>query len=151
MDERIDRLKSINNIINDLAVLKRRTLQSTDEQWGEFSRSQRELVGILLRHPHGISIKELARIIRVSSSAITQRVESLEKHKLVERHISTMDNRYVKLLLSKKALAILRKTLPVFARDVDKHYLHVLDDGELKQFESLLAKIAHIIEPKQTK
>jgi MarR family transcriptional regulator, organic hydroperoxide resistance regulator len=149
MDEKIDRLKSISNIINDMAVLRRRTVQSTDEWWGEFSRSQRELVGILLRHPRGISVKELARIIKVSSSAITQRVETLEKLKLIERHSSPMDNRYVSLLLSKKAHTILRKSLPSFSKQVDKHYLHILDDSELKQFEGLLAKIAHVIEPKQ--
>jgi len=149
MDERVDRLKSIANIMNDMAVLRRRTVHSTDEWWSEFSRSQRELVGILVRYPKGISIKELARIIKVSSSAVTQRVESLEKLKLVERHSSPMDNRYVNLQLSKKAHMLLRKSLPSFSRQVDEHYFHVLDDGELKEFEGLLAKIAHIIEPKQ--
>lgn len=149
MSEQVDRLKSITNIINDMAVLRRRTVQSTDEWWGEFSRSQRELVGILMRHPRGISIKELAHIIKVSSSAITQRVETLEKLKLVERHSSPKDNRYVNLLLSKKAHGILKKSLPSFSKQVDKHYLHVLNDDELQQFEGLLAKVAHTIEPKQ--
>ena len=149
MDERVDRLKSIANIINDLAVLRRRTLQGTDEWWGDFSRSQREMVGILLRYPRGINIKDLARIIKVSSSAITQRVEALEKMNIIERHSSPMDNRYVNLQLSKKAHSLLRKSMPSFSKQVDKHYLHVLDDIELKQFETLLDKIAHVIEPKQ--
>ncbi len=149
MNEQKDRLESISNIIGDMGVLRRRTVQSTDEWWGEFSRSQRELVGILLRHPRGINVKELARILRVSSSAITQRVEGLEKLQLVERHSSPMDNRYVSLSLSKKAHILLRKSMPSFSKQVDKHYLHVLDDAELKQFEELLAKIAHVIEPRQ--
>ncbi|HMI09731.1 MAG TPA: MarR family transcriptional regulator [Candidatus Saccharimonadales bacterium] len=147
----MNRAKMIVNIVSDFAVLRRRSSQIMDSWWKGYSRSQRELLGILARHPEGTSIKELASIVGVSSSAITQRVESLQKLDLVERNMSSHDNRFVRVALSKKAFDGLRKALPSYARFADKSYFHTLDDEELKQFSLLMGKLAQGIEPTTNK
>ena len=143
----MNRAKTINNIVNDFAVLRRRSTQMMDKWWEGYSRSQRELLGILVRHPNGTSVKELARILDVSSSAVTQRVESLEKLDLVERSMSSHDNRFVKVALSKRTLEGLDEAVQSYSQHADNNYFHALDDLELKQFSKLMGKIAQTIEP----
>jgi DNA-binding MarR family transcriptional regulator len=147
----MNRTKTISGILNDLAVVRRRSSKIMDNMWEEFSRSQREMVGILVRYPHGTSIKELARVLSVSSSAVTQRVESLEKLDIVQRSMSSHDNRFVSVELTKCGVELLNKKVPVYARHTDKEQFYILNDAELLQFSKLIGKIAHVIEPVQNK
>ena len=143
----VNRTKIIGTFVNDLAVLRRRSLQAMERWSGTLSQPQRELLGILARHPEGVSVKGIARIINISSSAVTQRVESLERMGLVARHIASRDNRFVTVTLSRSGAEKMNSALPSLSQFVDEDYLHVLSDVELEAFGQLLRKVAHSIEP----
>ncbi len=78
--------------------------------------------------PEGISLKELADAMRLTSGAVSAMVESLVRKKCLERHISEEDRRSVRIRLSaegRQAISeagdaldrIIRDSLAVFPPD----------------------------------
>jgi DNA-binding MarR family transcriptional regulator len=143
----VDRVKTIGGLMNSIAVLRRESLQLLDNIPDAPAHAQRELIGILMRNPKGVNVKDIAKIAKITSSAATQRVESLEKLGLVRRHVSPVDNRYAVVTFTPYGQKEAGKSLTKFARSLDASCLHLLSDEELKSLGSLLGKVAHFLEP----
>lgn len=146
-EKKITRVKEIGRVMNNIAVLRRESIQRVEEIPGAPAPAQRELIGILLRHPKGITIKDIARIARVTSSAATQRVEVLERMGVAVRNSLPYDNRVVSVALTSLGKKKAEGKLKRFAQSLDRSCLHVLDDEELKILNSLLTKVSQVLEP----
>ena len=147
MRPEVKRAKAIGDALNYMAAVRRESLELLNDIPDVPSAAQRELLGILLRHSRGITVKEIARITKITSSAATQRVEQLEKRGLIERRISTRDNRYVTIQLSLLGRRRVARHLILFSQRLDNSCMHVLSDHELLQLHALLTKVAHNLEP----
>lgn len=94
----------------------------------------------IISHTEGISVKELAAKLQVTSGAVTQFVDVLVEKGLVERTEDSIDRRIQRVQLTnttKKTFEefhtqYLQQAVPIF---------NVLTDLELTQLTSLLAKI----------
>ena len=90
-----------------------------------------------VRKQKKVSIKELAALLDITSSAATQIVDGLVKKGFLVRERSRQDRRMQKITLSRKSLIQMEKSMkkicPLF---------NALDDDELTEYCRLTAKIA---------
>jgi DNA-binding MarR family transcriptional regulator len=104
------------------------------------SKPQADILFVISEHKEGISVKELAKIINVTSGAITQFINSLVEKNLVERREDTKDRRILQLHLTSQAQEKFR--------DFKKQYFHAvnpafdaLSDKEIETLIALLRKV----------
>ncbi len=105
--------------------------------------SQQELlICVAHRHADGITIKELAEQLQVTSGAITQMVDALEAEGFIERREDEHDRRSVRIFFARKA----HKQFGHF-KTAKLHFLgqmlEPLDDTEIEQLIALLTKISN--------
>lgn len=145
---KINRIEAGSSIMRSFAVLRRKSTQIMRTWTTKYSDSQRELIGILARRSvSGMSIKEIAQVLQVSSSAATQQVDSLDKLGYIERHPSKKDGRSVRIYLSEKANKHLAANIPEFIDEIEEAFLKTLTDRELARLDTLLKKVADQLDP----
>lgn len=103
-------------------------------------RSQAFVFFCLSRDKGGMAVKDLAAKAHVSSGAITQLLNPLVKHGLLERFEDKNDRRIVRVKLSTKAHAEV-KALRQTQFDEIVHIFDGLSDKEITQLVALLQKI----------
>lgn len=104
------------------------------------TRPQIHLLFHVSRSKDGVSVKELAEAMQVTSAAITQFTDELVAQELLERHEDPNDRRSVRLVLSQKAHDSFRlfkrryfeRVCPAFQK---------LTDSELRRLSELVGKI----------
>jgi len=96
----------------------------------------------LRRQGRGCSLSpsELAGEMMLSTSAMTSRLDRLEKHKLIKRHVDPKDRRGLKIILTDQGFR-LADELVVSHVDAEKRLLKSLSDEECNQLRTLLKKI----------
>jgi DNA-binding MarR family transcriptional regulator len=103
---------------------------------------QQLLMCVAHRRDDGITIKELAEQLQVTSGAVTQMVDALETEGFIERREDPDDRRSVRIFFAKKA----HKQFGHFKTaklNFLGQLLEPLDDEELEQLISLLTKISN--------
>lgn len=88
----------------------------------------------------GLTISEIADQIGVSRSAITQIVDIMIEHGLVERIENPVDKRSVKIILTEKSKRYLKEYRTKMI-EMASHTFEPLDDKELEAFHNTLCKI----------
>ncbi len=92
-----------------------------------------------------LRMHELAQAIALSRSGLTRLVDRLEAAELLYRERMAADRRGAFAVLTDKGLAELRKTWPVYAQGIMKHFAQHLSDNEVhllaEVFQRLLANI----------
>ncbi len=109
---------------------------------GEFklSRPQVMILFFMAKKKEGVSSKDLATFLNVTSGAITQFIDALVEKKLVKREEDAKDRRSLRLTLTISA----RNKFAVFKKNYYKSVSPLfkeLNEKEIRQFISLLNKI----------
>lgn len=138
MDEKRQQL--IKEIIEVMAVM-RRNMGARQQRYSRrhLNPAQAELLHIIARH-EGLSIKEIADILKITGSAVTQHVESLVKAGFVVREVDPKDRRTVRVKLSGEGA----KKIKMFKEYHLQKFIELLSplsEEELKTFRDLNRKI----------
>ena len=98
----------------------------------------------LVKENEGLSLKELAAILGISSSAATQQVNYLVKRGYLIRELNDADRRFIKISLSKE----MSNPIGVFENSLIERFTEFfseLTDEELDLYSKLNSKIANQI------
>ena len=137
-----DRKQKIEELLEGMRAMRRnmpfRGIESnkmpriTPSQWG---------VVMLIGQRGKVSMKDVAKVLHMTSSAVTQLVDGLVENGYVEREESAEDRRTVMLALTKKT----KKQVAKMKGHMVKRFLEVFDvltDKEFYQFCALQKKIS---------
>lgn len=131
--------------------------------WRELLRSHADLLALLDRQldaEHGLSLaeyevlavlseapdermrlSELARQVLISPSALTRRLDRLERRGLVQRQRCPHDARGSYAVLSRKGRKQLVAAAPTHVRGVRRHFVDRLTPAQLQAVAAALAKV----------
>lgn len=129
-------------------LLKRVAFVFKNMAWGRSSligklrlnRSEVEILFLASRSKIGLTVKDLAEKLNVTSGAITQFVDILFEKGLIEREEDQKDRRILRIKFSKLA----QKKFSEFKKEYFSLISPIfknLSDGELRQLSALLGKI----------
>jgi DNA-binding MarR family transcriptional regulator len=106
------------------------------------SPPQARLVFTIAKHQtEGISVKDLANLVKYTPGAITQFVDILIAKDLVRREEDSNDRRIVRLKLTPSARSQMNKFRKALLSSTAVKF-SVLSDEELRQLQALLAKVS---------
>ena len=110
--------------------------------FGEFklSRPQAMILFFIAKHKEGVSSKDLAEFLDVTSGAITQFIDALVEKKLVKRKEDSEDRRISRMTLTRCA----KEKFTVFKKNYYKSVspaFNKLSEKEIERFSLLLNKI----------
>jgi DNA-binding MarR family transcriptional regulator len=135
----------VEGIIDRIAGLDKRVRRSMEETLAEFDLTHGEfkVLGWLRHGPH--SPGELAANAELSSGAMTNRIDQLERAGLVERTPDPTDRRGIQVTATQKGLDL---WLTAFAAQAEKEKLFAstLDADEKSQLNSLLRRLMLTLE-----
>ena len=106
------------------------------------SPAQREVLRQLFPHHDGMNVKDLAEELGISSSAVTQHIDELEKIGFVTREVSPDDRRSVIVKMSARGRQRTNLVLKEIAKQFEDR-LRVLSDKELETFLHLIEKLTN--------
>lgn len=112
--------------------LQRQVHELTPSQW---------LAVSVIARATAASVKDIREALGVSSSAVTQLVQELEKGGYVEKHLDPSDRRSQRIMLSPSA----RRAAAAMKRSMLSHadtLFSVLDDAEFATYVALHKKVA---------
>jgi DNA-binding MarR family transcriptional regulator len=135
----IDRKKLIDELLEDIHSMRRRFLMESQRLAGDVTFSQLILLQMIGR-AQGISIKDIAGKLGVTSSAATQIVDGLVKKGYLTREGDPNDHRALKIKLD---VAGTEKLKSIRNRHLAKLYaiFDTLEDDELEVYCRLSRKI----------
>lgn len=88
-----------------------------------------------------LRMNELAEAVVLSPSGLTRLVDRLEAEGLLRREACGEDRRCQYAVITRKGLAGLRETWPVYAKAIAKHFGDRLDDGEIEALRGALSRV----------
>jgi DNA-binding MarR family transcriptional regulator len=94
-----------------------------------------------------LRLHELARAVVLSRSGLTRLVDRLEAANLLRREPDPTDRRGAFASLTDDGYEALRRTWPAYARGIQEHFGHHLDDGEAETVSGILGRVADDEEP----
>jgi len=103
-------------------------------------RPQAGILFFIARRKTGVSVKDLAEMLNVTSGAVTQIIDDLVEKDLVRREEDAADRRVLKITLTKKAENRFKEFKKNYFISV-KPLFDNLDDKEISELLSLLQKI----------
>jgi len=137
----ISRKQIIEEIISSFRVIKRKIM--AENQWSpqrqHITPTQVQILLIVMHH-EGISVKEIAKILSISSSAVAQLVNGLVENGYLIRENSPDDHRFVQIKLSCEIKKHAKAMKARFLRKVSTLF-DALDDNEIVQYNNLNKKI----------
>ena len=137
-----NRRKIVEEITEDLYSIRRKMASETHSLFDEMQITHPQW--IVLHHvkrSNIISIKDLANLLNITSSAATQIVDGLVKRELLLRKRNKEDRRILDIELSGKAISKFDSIKSTSFSTLSALF-DVLDDGELKKYRDLNNKIA---------
>lgn len=127
-----------------LFATKRISSIMSDQVFNDLSLEQFAILRILY-HRDSMRASELAEILGVNKSAITVKVEKLEKKRLITRERDQEDRRNIHLHLSEKGQRVYKDGETKIENFVSS-YLNELDPRDFELFINLYEKILTIIQ-----
>lgn len=136
-----DRKRLVHEIFEGIVFLRRKisSFQRFSPGVGNLPPAQGIVLRIVARQDN-LSIKEIAEIMRVSGSAITQLVDSLVKAGFLMREVNPRDRRTLRISLTDDGRSKLEE-FKKFHRENLGQVLSPLSDQDLETFRNLLWKI----------
>jgi DNA-binding MarR family transcriptional regulator len=145
----LDRKGQIGELLANLNALRRMVMRYRDSylQQRNLTYSQLWVLHVVKEHD-GIGVKEIADLLGITSSAVTQLVDTLVKRGYLSRERSSEDRRALKVRLSDQG----QKQVEVKQMKNLEKLFAVFDDEELLQYCELSKKIINrILESKKEK
>jgi DNA-binding MarR family transcriptional regulator len=139
----VKREEHLKSLIEKMGAIVRGMYASNDFPFGEcrVSGQQIRILFYLSRRKEGVSVKELAEYLNVTSGAVTQFIDLLVEKKLARREEDASDRRLLRIRLTEKA--------GTGFTDFKKHYFlkvsrafDSLDDGEIHTLVALLDRVS---------
>ncbi|MCH8821549.1 MarR family transcriptional regulator [Patescibacteria group bacterium] len=107
----------------------------------QFGRGHMELIFHLRKHEkEGFSVKDLAKLLKVTSGAITQMVDHLVEKGFLKREEDQIDRRYQRIKFSDKAIKKFGFLRERYNSSISAAFKN-LNDKELRSLIELLGKI----------
>lgn len=139
----LDRRKQIADLIDSFRAVHKALFKIAPSFLSEHSMTYTQMVILsLVKGNEGLSVKELAGTLGITSSAATQQVDTLVKRGYLIREQSDADRRFVKIRLSGE----MDKQVDIFqARFVQQFisFFNELSDEELALYCELNGRIAN--------
>lgn len=107
----------------------------------KLSRPQASILFFIDKHQDGVSAKELATFLNVTSGAITQFIDPLVEDKLVKREEDSQDRRLIRITLTKETKLKLNTFKKKYHKSVSATF-DALTEPEIEQFIHLFDKLA---------
>lgn len=114
------------------------------------SQTEARILMYIAQSKDGISVKELAAALQVTSGAVTQTVDGLVENGLVTRRESKSDRRVLQIILTSQA----RKKVDAFQKQYIQDIAPVfetLNNTEITQLTTLLTKVSNLKEKEVNK
>lgn len=89
-----------------------------------------------------LRMRDLARYVILSRSALSRLVDRLEAHGYLARERAGDDRRGAYAVLTDTGQAELERTWPVYGREIQRHFARHLSEEELELLRSLTRRIA---------
>lgn len=93
---------------------------------------------------------ELARLMNISPSAISQMLNKMEKHKLIRRFINQENRREIYVELDVEGMEYMNTSQRVELSIIEKYYAKLSFD-DLKELKNIMSRFKIIIEKEQMK
>ena len=145
----LDRKEQIGELLANLNAVRRMVMRYRDSylQQRNLTYSQLWVLHVVKEHD-GIGVKEIADLLGITSSAVTQLVDTLVKRGYLSRERSPEDRRALKVRLSDQG----KKQVDVLQMKNLEKLFDVFDDEELLKYCELNKKIINrILESKKGK
>ena len=136
-------VKSLHTIKRSLVACSVHKASSKKEKLVSITHAQWAVLGILME-TEKMALKEIAKALRITSSAATQLVDGLVAHGYLVREIDPSDRRAFHVSIAKKYKIHMRK-MKAKAIDQFTNVFTALTDTELVQFAKLHKKIVEHI------
>ncbi len=145
----INRKKQISDIIENFRTVYKAMARIAPSFFRNLDISPTQMFILsLLKENQGISLKELADMLYISSSAATQQVNDLVKRGYLNRETNDADRRYIKIKLCEERSDQIR----LFEDRMIEEFTGLFDeltDDELSLYRKLNNKITHQILQRQ--
>jgi DNA-binding MarR family transcriptional regulator len=134
----------VEGLVDRIVGLSRRFLRALDETLAEFNLDNAEwkLIGLLTRcgDLHRSSPSKLARMMELSSGAMTNRLDRLEEAGLIRRLPDPNDRRGIQVEVTEEGRHLYEATVGVQAKK-EALVAAALSDAEKKQLNALLRRM----------
>ncbi|WP_067857763.1 MarR family winged helix-turn-helix transcriptional regulator [Nocardia shimofusensis] len=120
-----------------MATLNRQLLRDCDLTFGEY----RILVLLSEAPGHALRMSELADGVLSSRSRLTHQIRGMESRGLVRRSSCPRDGRGVLAQLTDTGLRTLRTAAPGHVEAVRRHFVDLLDPGELDTIHQVFTRV----------
>ena len=115
---------------------------TAEDIWADVSMREYDVLYTLSKCPEPVRLSELNRHVLLSQPALSRLVDRLADRGLVERCSDPADGRGVRLSLTEAGRAVQRQVGRQHARGVARAMTAGLDPAELRQLETICAKLA---------
>ena len=115
---------------------------AAEDNWADVSMREYDVLYTLSKCPEPVRMSELNRHVLLSQPALSRLVDRLAERGLVERCADPADGRGVRLSLTAAGQAVQRQVGRRHARGVARAMTAGLDPAELRQLETICAKLA---------
>jgi len=115
---------------------------AAEDIWADVSMREYDVLYTLSKCPEPVRLSELNRHVLLSQPALSRLVDRLADRGLVERCSDPADGRGIRLSLTEAGRAVQRQVGRQHARGVARAMTAGLDPAELRQLETICAKLA---------
>lgn len=141
----MDRKQYIASILEGLHAVFQAVVRTAPAILDEFGITHTQMFILsYIKENEDVSVKQLARMMGITSSAATQQVNGLVKRGFLVREESNIDRRLVKIRLAEK---IVKRTEQLQEQLLDRicDFFSVVNDEELEQYYRIQSKIVERI------
>ncbi len=151
MKLRYEKAQKISALVIDLEVIDRKLVQIRAEiTKNPLTQKQLDLIGLLIRNPKGLTIKDIAEELGVTSSAVVQTIDSFGERKLIARRTDSKDKRSSIAYISERGQRYIRDNLEEFAKEYNDRLFGALSPEEFDQFVDLAHRVVKYSDSKCT-
>ena len=136
---KVEREMLIGSVTERMGSLIRSIYASQEFQFGKTKVGGQyiRILFFLVRNKEGVSVKQLAETLHVTSGAVTQFIDALVSKRLVTRGEDSVDRRMHRLRLSESAIRDFGDFQRLYNEIVNRAFAP-LDDEELRKLAALL-------------
>ncbi|GIN92534.1 hypothetical protein J6TS1_32940 [Siminovitchia terrae] len=142
--ELVTEISEMHYTMNKIIIKEYQSLLDDD-----FSNNQTILMDIVKDHEK-ISIGEIARLMKITSSAVGQIVNKLEDENYLMRTINPKNRREILVQLADKGIRHFEKEEKI-NREIINRFYSEMDLSEIEELKKILTKLSKIVEKKCTK
>lgn len=131
-------------IVKAAQALRDYALLHSDGRFEKITYAQEKILGIVFAHDEGLMLKDLAKELNLTPSAVSQSIEILVRENLLERRTSSLDRRAITIHPTEKCRKKRELSREKFTRVMAEAF-HGLDHQDRQAFISTLEKVVSAV------